>query len=184
MTADLKTATSNLPNSKLKTHSAALLNTGGSDYNDLLQVTDAWFNRQMDRVSGWYRRQSQAIVLVISALLVFFLGVTRCASRPGSLPIRPCARALPARSSRRCRHRRRRRRRLSRRARMRTANSLSGLDNASFLQVFLTAGHELDVAPRVWVDRHVSRRHSRGALLVDVLMKISNMRFTGPKPDT
>lgn len=186
LTADLKTATSNLPNSKLKTQLCALLNTGGSDYNDLLQVTDAWFNRQMDRVSGWYRRQSQAIVLVISALLVFFLGVdtvrisTWLASDQtlrtsitnqivSTLPSPSPSQTTPQPPSE-------------------DANRkfLSGLDNASFLQVFL--GPPWGTS---W-----TWRHAFGLIVTflavtlgapfwfDVLMKISNMRLTGPKPDT
>lgn len=53
----------------------ALLSQAAGDYQRLLQATDAWFNRQMDRVSGWYRRQSQFAVIVISVLLVVLLGV-------------------------------------------------------------------------------------------------------------
>jgi hypothetical protein len=64
-----------LPSEHLRATLFALLGQAQGDYQRLLQVTDAWFNRQMDRVSGWYRRKTQYAVMVISVVLVIFLGV-------------------------------------------------------------------------------------------------------------
>ena len=64
-----------LPSPHLRASLYAMLSQAGGDYQRLLQATDAWFNRQMDRVSGWYRRKSQFAVIFISVLLVALLGV-------------------------------------------------------------------------------------------------------------
>jgi hypothetical protein len=64
-----------LPSEHLRATLFALLGQAQGDYQRLLAVTDAWFNRQMDRVSGWYRRRAQYAVMVISVVLVVFLGV-------------------------------------------------------------------------------------------------------------
>jgi hypothetical protein len=45
------------------------------DYDKLLEVTDTWFNAQMDRVSGWYRRQTQWIIMSIALVIVTCLGI-------------------------------------------------------------------------------------------------------------
>ena len=72
---DLKQATENLPSSAVRTQLNALLTSAGSDYNALLGNTDAWFNHQMDRVSGWYRRLIQWIITVITVVIVCCFGI-------------------------------------------------------------------------------------------------------------
>ena len=49
--------------------------SAGDDYEKLLKATDAWFNAQMDRVSGWYRRQTQYVLIGIAALVVIGTGL-------------------------------------------------------------------------------------------------------------
>ena len=49
--------------------------TAGDDYEKLLKATDAWFNAQMDRVSGWYRRQTQYVLIVIAGIVVIGTGL-------------------------------------------------------------------------------------------------------------
>ena len=61
--------------SGLKGSLTALLAQASGSYATLLTVTDAWFNAQMDRVSGWYRRRSQYIAVVIAAAVVLGTGV-------------------------------------------------------------------------------------------------------------
>lgn len=73
--ADLKTATANLPVPALRAQLNALLMASGNDYNALLQNTDAWFNHQMDRVSGWYRRSIQWIIVLITVAIVVGFGL-------------------------------------------------------------------------------------------------------------
>jgi hypothetical protein len=60
---------------KLQEQLEALLAQAGGDYTKLLAATDAWFNAQMDRVSGWYARQTQWIIIVVAFLIVSFSGV-------------------------------------------------------------------------------------------------------------
>jgi F0F1-type ATP synthase membrane subunit a len=54
-----------------------LLSQAQGDYQNLLQSTDAWFNRQMDRVAGWCRRKTQymVIAIAIAIVIVALLGV-------------------------------------------------------------------------------------------------------------
>jgi len=59
----------------LKVTLLTLLQKAGGDYTALLTATDSWFNAQMDRVGGWYKRQVQWIVLAIGVLLAFCLNV-------------------------------------------------------------------------------------------------------------
>ncbi|MFY9779803.1 MAG: hypothetical protein WAJ85_04745 [Candidatus Baltobacteraceae bacterium] len=58
----------------LKKPLAALLNAAGGDYEKLLTVTDTWFEAQMDRVSGWYKRTAQWWAVGIGALIVIVGG--------------------------------------------------------------------------------------------------------------
>ena len=60
---------------KLKRQLQALLAQAGDDYTKLLAATDAWFNAEMDRVSGWYARQTQWIIIGIAFFIVTFSGV-------------------------------------------------------------------------------------------------------------
>ena len=53
----------------------ALIAQAEGDYQKLLATTDGWFNAQMDRVSGWYKRQTQFIIIILSLLVVAFTGI-------------------------------------------------------------------------------------------------------------
>jgi len=64
-----------IPNLSLQRSLSALLITAGDDYEALLEATDAWFNAQMDRVSGWYRRQTQYVLIGIAAIVVCGAGI-------------------------------------------------------------------------------------------------------------
>jgi hypothetical protein len=64
-----------LPHANLRSSLYALLGQAQGDYQALLAATDAWFNRQMDRVSGGYRRKTQFVIVVVSVILVALLGV-------------------------------------------------------------------------------------------------------------
>lgn len=177
----------NLPDSKLKTQLYGLLNSAGNEYAALLKETDAWFNRQMDRVTGWYKRQSQLVALVISALIVLSLGIdsVRIAAWLGSdqqmratiagqivksLPTPPpgnggqIAPFSPDYEN----------------------QLVAAIDNASFLSVF--------IAGPIWATE-CSATHFFGLVITflaltlgapfwfDVLQRVANMRLTGPKPD-
>jgi hypothetical protein len=67
---------------------ATLLLQAQGDYDGLLNATDAWFNRQMDRVSGWYKREAQFILIVLGVLITVLLNVDTLRI-VGSLQSRP-----------------------------------------------------------------------------------------------
>jgi hypothetical protein len=54
---------------------STLLLQAENDYDKLLAATDAWFNRQMDRVSGWYKRWAQTILIVLGVVIVGVLNI-------------------------------------------------------------------------------------------------------------
>ena len=60
---------------RIKQSAVALLTSAEGDYNALLSVTDAWFNAKMDRVTGWYKRNAQYLMICIAFALAFGSGV-------------------------------------------------------------------------------------------------------------
>ena len=66
---------SKLPNKNLALAFYGILNNAASDYDGVLAATDDWFNRQMDRVEGWYKRRAQYWIALIAAVVVLLLGV-------------------------------------------------------------------------------------------------------------
>jgi len=64
-----------LSNPELKKALSSLLEQAGNDYKQLLAVTDGWFNAQMDRVSGWYKRKSQYFITGIALAVVVVSGL-------------------------------------------------------------------------------------------------------------
>lgn len=85
MAAIMRSSTSALDDLALRVHAlpagdlqrslTALINAANGDYEKLLAATDGWFNAQMDRVSGWYKRQTQAILALIAASIVIVSGI-------------------------------------------------------------------------------------------------------------
>ena len=47
----------------------SLLTQAAGDYEKFLANLDGWFNDQMDRVTGWYKRSSQIFVFIIGAAI-------------------------------------------------------------------------------------------------------------------
>ena len=64
-----------MPRGGLRDALVALLNEAQGDYAKLLKTTDDWFNAQMDRVSGWYRRRTQWILVIIAFLVTAAGGI-------------------------------------------------------------------------------------------------------------
>jgi len=52
---------------------AQVLQTARSDYQSALKAMDDWFQNQMDRISGEYRRWSSIVQALIAAVIVIFL---------------------------------------------------------------------------------------------------------------
>ncbi|HWT05899.1 MAG TPA: hypothetical protein VN224_09110, partial [Xanthomonadales bacterium] len=64
-----------LPDDDVKKTLTALINAAGGEYDKLLAATDAWFDSQMDRVAGWYKRTAQWWLVGIGAFIVIVGGV-------------------------------------------------------------------------------------------------------------
>jgi hypothetical protein len=58
----------------VKRSAVALLTSAQGDYEKLLAATDDWFDSQMDRVTGWYKRNTQFVMLGIAFALAFGSG--------------------------------------------------------------------------------------------------------------
>ena len=105
--ADLASRVDALENADLRKALTALVQQAGNDYQLLLTVTDSWFNAQMDRVTGWYKRQSQYVVAAIALVLVSITGLdsveiaTRLSSDPAMRAefAAEVARSVPATST-------------------------------------------------------------------------------------
>ena len=60
------------PDSSLEPTLRALARGGADTVDDLRQEIAAWFDEGMNRVSGWYRRRTQLIILAIGAAVTVF----------------------------------------------------------------------------------------------------------------
>jgi hypothetical protein len=67
----LRATLASLPeHSEIRQQLEAVLDDTVTDYQEARARVEKWFDDSMERVSGWYKRRSQAIVLVIAALVV------------------------------------------------------------------------------------------------------------------
>ena len=67
--AEVQMGINNIRDSDLKKSLTVLLDDCKRDLNEFEKRLETWFNDQMDRVSGWYKRKAQLITL-LAALLV------------------------------------------------------------------------------------------------------------------
>jgi hypothetical protein len=63
---DIRQAVENLPSGRAREALLALINNAQGDVRAVRQNIENWFNDSMDRVSGWYKRKSQIIILCLS----------------------------------------------------------------------------------------------------------------------
>ncbi len=71
--ADYAALISSLPEGTLKDTLKALAGRVGNDAQAIRSEVEKWFDTTMDRVSGWYKRSVQKIVLAIAFVLVIAL---------------------------------------------------------------------------------------------------------------
>ena len=73
----LRTTVSNLPEgdpaSPIKGALLALIDDAQGDVNKLRANIEDWYNAAMDRVSGWYKRRAQVIIVVLGLLIAIAL---------------------------------------------------------------------------------------------------------------
>ena len=92
---------SNIPNEKLKTTLTAIWNSCHHDATEFRAGVERWFDRGMERVSGWYKRRTQTILFVLGVGVAIALnasalsaadqfwrndGVREALDRPGRRP--------------------------------------------------------------------------------------------------
>jgi hypothetical protein len=65
----IREAILNLPDSKTKDGILTLIDAAGNDINKARQNVENWYNTTMDRVSGWYKRRLQKILILLGFLL-------------------------------------------------------------------------------------------------------------------
>lgn len=53
----------------------AILSQAGGDYDKFLASIENWYDDHMDRVTGWYKRASQRILMVIGLVIAVFFNV-------------------------------------------------------------------------------------------------------------
>ncbi|HEX2714537.1 MAG TPA: hypothetical protein VHM88_20275, partial [Candidatus Acidoferrales bacterium] len=58
-----------LPDSKVKMAFSSLIDQAGDDLSQLRRNLESWFNDAMDRVSGWYKRRAQTIIVVLAVVI-------------------------------------------------------------------------------------------------------------------
>ena len=71
--AKLRDAINALPESQVKTALAALADEVTDDLEKVKKNIESWFNDSMDRVSGWYKRNTQIIVAIIAVCMTTVL---------------------------------------------------------------------------------------------------------------
>ena len=65
----------NMPDSKLKKSLAALLEESHHDLDHLKANLETWFNNSMERVSGWYKRKTQLVHLLLAVAVTLVINV-------------------------------------------------------------------------------------------------------------
>src|SRR6185436_4630280 len=59
----------------IKTSLLTLIDEAGNDINKARGNVEAWYDDAMDRVSGWYKRRTSFILIVIGLLASFALNI-------------------------------------------------------------------------------------------------------------
>jgi hypothetical protein len=65
----------NLPDSKLKRSLAAILDESHRDLELFKTNVEVWFNNSMERVSGWYKRKTQFVHLLLAVFVTLVINV-------------------------------------------------------------------------------------------------------------
>lgn len=73
--ATIRDAVLKIDNPNLKKALLPLLDQAGQNVDQAVFNIELWFDSSMDRASGWYKRQSQKIILVIAFVFTVFMNV-------------------------------------------------------------------------------------------------------------
>jgi len=67
--ADLRVAIGKLPSREVREALQAVVSQTATDIESARKEIEDWFNQGMDRVSGWYKRRTQVILLVLAVIV-------------------------------------------------------------------------------------------------------------------
>jgi hypothetical protein len=71
----LRSAVGSLRNSSVEQALTAIIDSAGNNATEVRNGIEAWFNSSMDRVSGWYKRRAQLIILILGACVAVVMNV-------------------------------------------------------------------------------------------------------------
>jgi hypothetical protein len=71
----LQTVIQGLPDDKLRKALLALLEESNHDVEQLKTNIEIWFNNSMERVSGWYKRKTQVVHIVLAVTVTLVINV-------------------------------------------------------------------------------------------------------------
>ncbi|MFL6263857.1 MAG: hypothetical protein ACJ76Y_29550 [Thermoanaerobaculia bacterium] len=77
---DVRLAVQKIPDAKIQRALLTLVDDAQGDLDKIKKNFGVWFDHSMDRVSGWYRRKVQLIILVLGILTSFGIGVDTIAT--------------------------------------------------------------------------------------------------------
>lgn len=72
---NVKELIDSIPNADLQKALRVLSEEAGHDLEKLKENIEIWFNNSMDRVSGWYKRRTQVVHVVLGIVFAFALNV-------------------------------------------------------------------------------------------------------------
>lgn len=61
---DIRNAVANIPNERVKSALVSLIDDAGGDLKKAQENVERWYDDAMDRVSGWYKKKTQVIILL------------------------------------------------------------------------------------------------------------------------
>lgn len=71
--AKLRTSVSSIDNEQVKTALLTIIDAAGDDAAKAREGIENWYNSSMDRVSGWYKRRVQKILLALGFLVAIII---------------------------------------------------------------------------------------------------------------
>jgi hypothetical protein len=75
--SDLRTAVAAMQNNDtVRRALLTLIDAAGGDITQVRSNVENWFNSAMDRVSGWYKRRKQTIIVIIGTLVAVTLNIS------------------------------------------------------------------------------------------------------------
>jgi hypothetical protein len=70
--SDLEAGVHQLPDGDVKRALLALLRRSGGDLDAAHRAVEVWFDDAMDRVTGWYKRNTQIWTIIVAAVITIF----------------------------------------------------------------------------------------------------------------